>query len=154
MTCTSRFTSAVALAVLGTLGMLAAACGGSSDATTVTTPTGTVTTDTFTGTLNPPVNGTFQANVHPFTVNTAGGTISVTLVSAGPPSTIQLGLGLGNPSATGSCSIISGFATQTSAGSTAQLSGAGAPAGAYCIAVVDIGNVLQSVNYTVTVAHT
>jgi len=154
MTGISRFTSVCALAALAAISTAAAGCGGSSDTTTVTAPVGTVSTDTFNGTLNPPVNGVFQSNVHPFTVNTAGGTISVTLVSAGPPSTIQLGLGLGNPSATGTCSIISGFATQTAAGSTAQLTGSGAPAGAYCIAVVDVGNVLQAITYTVTVAHT
>jgi hypothetical protein len=133
---------------------LSAACGGSSDPTVVTAPTGTVVTDTFTGTLNPPVNGAFQANVHTFTVTTGGGSINVTLANAGPPSTIQLGLGLGNPSATGTCSIIQGFAQQTSAGSTAQISGTGAPAGAYCVVVGDIGNVLQAVSYTITVAHT
>jgi hypothetical protein len=148
---TARFAGAVALAASTAL---AAACGGSSDATTVTAPTGTVVTETFTGTLNPPVNGVLQANIHTFTVTTAGGSINVTLVSAGPPSTIQVGLGLGNPSSTGTCSFIPGFVQQTSAGSTAQISGAGAPAGAYCVAVGDIGNVLQPVSYTVTVAHT
>jgi hypothetical protein len=148
---TARFAGAVALAASAAL---AAACGGSSDPTTVTAPTGTVSTETFMGTLNPPVSGVLQANVHPFTVNTAGGSINVTLVSAGPPATIQLGLALGNPSSTGTCSIIPGFVQQTSAGSTAQISGAGAPAGAYCVVVGDVGNVLQPVSYTITVAHT
>ena len=129
------------------------ACGGSSTSPTVVA-TGTVTTDTFTGTLNPPVNGVFQANIHPFTVNTGGGSINITLVSAGPPATIQLGMALGNPGATGTCSIIPGFVVQTAAGSTAQLPASGAPAGAYCVVVGDIGNVLQPVTYTVTVAHT
>jgi hypothetical protein len=147
----AQFAGALALAASAAF---AAACGGSSDPTTVTAPTGTVVTETFMGTLNPPVGGVFQTNVHPFTVTTAGGSINVTLVSAGPPSTIQLGLALGNPSATGTCSIIPGFVQQTAAGSTAQISGAGAPAGAYCAVVGDIGNVLQPVSYTITVAHT
>jgi len=115
---------------------------------------GTVVTDTFNGMLSPPVNGAFQVNVHPFTITTAGGNINITLVTAGPPATIQLGMGLGNPSSTGTCSLISGFTTQTSAGSTAQISASGAPAGGFCVAVGDVGNVLQSVSYTVTVAHT
>jgi hypothetical protein len=131
----------------------AAACGGSSDQTTVMEPTGTTTTDTFTGTLNPPVNGVFQVNVHAFTVATSGGTINITLVSAGPPPTIQLGLALGNPSSTGTCSIVPGFTTQAAAGSTAQLSAAAVPSGAYCVPVVDVGNVLQPVSYSLTVAH-
>ena len=149
---TVQFAGALALAASAAF---AAACGGgSSDPVTVTTPTGTVVTDTFMGTLNPPVNGVFQVNVHTFTVTTAGGSINVTLASAGPPATIQLGIGLGNPSATGTCSLIPGFTQQTSAGSTAQLSGTGAPAGAYCVAIGDLGNVLQQVSYTITVAHT
>jgi hypothetical protein len=149
---TVRIAGVLALAASA---VFAASCGGSSDQTTVTAPTGTVVTDTFNGTLNPPVNGVLQTNVHMFTVTTAGGSINITLLSAGPPATIQVGMGLGNPSATGTCSLIPGFVlSQTSAGSTAQLSGTGAPAGAYCVAIGDIGNVLQAITYTITVAHT
>jgi ABC-type glycerol-3-phosphate transport system substrate-binding protein len=147
---TVQFAGAIALAASTTF---AAACGGSNNTTTVTAPTGTLTTDTFNGTLNPPVNGVFQVNIHPFNITTAGGTINITLVSAGPPPTIQLGMALGNPSTTGTCSIVPGFTTQTAAGTTAQLSASGAPSGAYCVAVGDVGNVLQPVSYTVTVAH-
>jgi hypothetical protein len=133
----------------------AIACGGSSAApSTIAAPAATVTTETFTGTLNPPVNSVFDAKVHLFTVTTAGGNINITLVSASPPATIQLGLALGNPSSTGTCSIIPGFNIATAAGSTAQIPAAGAPAGAYCVAIYDVGNVLQPVNYVVTVAHT
>ena len=134
------------------LAVAAAACGGSSTSPSVVT-NATVTTDTFNGVLNPPVNGVLQSNFHTFTVNTGGGTINITLVSATPPPTIQLGLALGNPGA-GSCSIIPGFTTVTAASSTAQLPASGAPAGAYCVVVGDVGNVLQPVSYTVTVAHT
>jgi hypothetical protein len=137
---------------LGLLLVAAAACGGSSSDGTIVTPSGTVVTDTFTGTVALPVNGAFQADIHNFTV-AVGGTVSVTLVSAGPPPTITMGLAIGNPSSTGSCSILSGGSTTTSAGTTAQLSGTLA-AGGYCVAVVDIGNALQPVVYTVTVAHT
>ena len=137
------------------IAITAAACGGSNAASTVTAPTaGPIVTETFTGTLNPPVGGVFQANSHTFTVATGGGNINITLLSAGPPSTIQLGLALGNPSSTGACAIIAGFVVpSTPAGSTAQLPATGAPAGAYCVVVADVGNVLQPVTYTVTVAH-
>jgi ABC-type glycerol-3-phosphate transport system substrate-binding protein len=147
---TAQFAGAIALAASAAL---AAACGGSNNTTTVTAPTGTLTTDTFNGTLNPPVNGVFQANVNNFNVTTSGGTINITLVTAGPPPTIQLGIALGNPSASGTCSIIPGFSQQAAAGSTAQISASGAPSGAYCVVVGDIGNVLQPVSYTITVAH-
>jgi len=79
--------------------------------------------------------------------------VSVTLVSAGPPSTITMGLGIGNPSSTGVCAFLSGGTTVTQAGTTAQLSGSLA-AGSYCVAVVDVGNAAGPITYTVTVAHT
>ena len=140
------------LAVIA-LSAMAAACGGASTTSSVTTPSGTVITETFNGVLNPPVNGVLQTNVYPFTVTVGGGNINITLLSAGPPPTIQLGLGLGNPSSTGACSLIPGFSLQTAASTTAQIPATGAPAGAYCVAVIDVGNVLQPVSFTVTVAH-
>ena len=140
----ARFAGAIALVASAAL---AAACGGSSNPSTVTAPTGTVTTDTFNGTVQPG-----GSSINPFTV-TVGGTVSVTLVSAGPPSTITMGLGIGNPSSTGTCSFLSGGTTVTQAGSTAQLSGTLA-AGSYCVAVVDVGNAAGPITYTVTVAHT
>ena len=146
-----RLTTIAAALALATA---SAACGGADATSTVTAPSGTVVTDTFNGTLNPPVNNVFQINTHAFTVTTAGGNINITLLAAGPPSTIQLGMALGNPSSAGACAIISGLVIQTAAGSTAQLPASGAPAGAYCVVVGDIGNVLQTVTYTVTVAHT
>jgi hypothetical protein len=130
----------------------AAACGGGSSDGTISTPSGTVVTDTFTGTVPLPVGGVLQADIHPFTVAVAG-TVMVTLVSAGPPSTITMLLGIGNPSSTGSCSLLSGGSTPAVAGSTAQLSGS-VPAGGYCVVVADLGNALQPITYTVTVAHT
>jgi hypothetical protein len=144
MTRLAQLTLALTIAV--------AACGGSSNTTPVVAPTGTVSTETFTGTVPLPVAGVLQSDVHNFTV-AVGGSLSVTLVSAGPPPTIIMGLGIGNPSSTGTCAFLSGGTTTTSAGSTAQLSGPVA-AGTYCVAVVDIGNELQPVAYTVTVAHT
>jgi hypothetical protein len=147
MTRLAQFTTALVLAIA------VAACGGSSsNNSSIVAPTATVTTDTFTGTVALPIAGVLQLDVHNFTVAVAG-TLSITLVSAGPPPTITMGLGIGNPSSTGTCSFISGGTTTTSAGSTAQLSGT-VPAGTYCVAVGDIGNALQPITYTVTVAHT
>ena len=134
------------------LGTMTACGGNSSDTSALPAPSGTVVTDTFTGTVALPVAGVLQADVHNFTVAVAG-SISITLTAAGPPATITMGLGVGNPAADGSCSFLSGGTTQTPAGSTAQLSGSLA-AGTYCVAVGDIGNALQPISYTVTVAHT
>lgn len=149
---TRSTTLGLVLALAGTLGTSMACGGSSSDASALPAPSGTVVTDTFTGTVPLPVAGVPQEDVHPFTVAVAG-SISVTLTAAGPPPTITMGLGIGNPAADGSCSFLSGGTTQTPAGSTAQLSGSLA-AGTYCVAVGDIGNALQPISYTVTVAHT
>jgi hypothetical protein len=140
----------VTAAALGTT----TACGGSGSSNTsaIPAPSGTVVTDTFTGTVALPVAGVLQVDSHNFTVTVAGG-VSITLTAAGPPATITMGLGVGNPAADGTCSFLSGGTTQTPAGSTAQLSGTLA-AGTYCVAVGDIGNALQPISYTVTVAHT
>jgi hypothetical protein len=146
MRCERSRTAQIA-GVIALAAAFAAGCGGSSNPSTVTAPTGTVTTDTFNGTVQPG-----GSSINPFTV-TVGGTVSVTLVAAGPPSTITMGLGIGNPSSTGTCSFLSGGTTVTQAGSTAQLSGTLA-AGSYCVAVVDVGNAAGAITYTVTVAHT
>ncbi len=126
----------------------AAACGGSSDTQSVIAPSGTVVTETFTGVVQ-----VGQQSVNPFNVTTPG-TLSVTLVSTSPQTTLTMGLGVGNPGAGGICSFISGGTTTAIAGSTAQLSGTLAASGAYCVSVVDVGNAAGPITYTVTVAHT
>lgn len=127
-------------------------CGGSNDSQVVTAPSATVVTETFTGTVNPPVVGVGQQDIHNFTVS-VDGTLSVTLTAAGPPPTIKVGLGVGNPGANGTCSMSTGNFVETAAGTTAQLSGA-IGMGTYCVSVFDTGNILQPVTYSVTVAHT
>jgi len=139
-----QFAGAIALAASTAF---AAACGGSNSSSNVTAPTGTVTTDTFNGTV--PVGGT---DSHPFTVAVAG-SVSITLVSTAPQTTLTMGLGVGTPSSTGSCQFLTGGTTLTPAGSTAQLTGA-LNAGTYCVAVIDNGNAAGPITYTVTVAHT
>ncbi len=126
--------------------VMAAACGGSSNATSVLAPTGTLVTDTFSGTVQP---GGMDFN--PFTITT-GGTVNVTLLSAGPPPTITMGLAIGTPSGTGTCALLPGGIT-TTASATAQLTGT-LNAGSYCVEVVDVGNAAGPIAYTVTVAHT
>jgi hypothetical protein len=133
------------LAAVGALGM-AAGCGGASTSNSVVAPTGTLVTDTLSGTVQPG-----GVDFQPFTVTT-GGTVNVTLVSAGPPPTITMGLGIGTPGA-GTCALLSGATATTTAGTVAQLTGT-LSAGAYCVEVVDVGNAAGPIAYTVTVAHT
>jgi hypothetical protein len=127
--------------------LTAAACNnGSSSPALTATPTPTVITETFNGTVH-----IGSSDFNPFTVTQAG-TVNITLTVAGPPPTIFMGLGVGTPSGS-TCALISGGTTITPAGTAAQLSGTIA-AGAYCVQVYDVGNQVGDVTYTVTVAHT
>ncbi len=136
------------ISVAAAIAFTAVACGGSSDPVSVVAPSGTVVTETFTGVVQ--VN---QQSSNTFNITTPG-TLSVTLVSTSPQTTLMMGLGIGNPGTGGVCSFISGGTTTTAAGATAQLSGTIPVSGAYCVAVADIGNAAGPITYTVTVAHT
>ena len=125
---------------------LTVACGSNGSSVIPTTPAAVAVTETFTGTV-----AVAGADIHNFTV-TQQGTLSVTLTAVGPPSTIFMGLAIGALSGT-TCLPISGASVTVQAGTAAQLSGTAA-AGAYCVAVVDIGNQTAPVDYSLTVSHT
>jgi hypothetical protein len=124
--------------------VLAAGCGGSSGTTTLptalTTPT---TTETFSGTI-----AATAGAVHPFTVAQAG-TVTLTLTSLSPQTTITMGLGIGQPSTTAACSLLS---TNEASRVGTTISGTINP-GSYCVAIYDLGNVQGSVDYVLTVVH-
>jgi len=103
-------------------------------------------TKTFSGTV-----AVLGQNRHDFTT-LQNGTVDITLTAASPPDGIVLRLGLGQPSTTDSvtCTNQFGISTDTKAGTAPQIS-LPAPAGAYCIAVLDIGQATGPVNYTVAV---
>jgi hypothetical protein len=126
---------------------VAASCGGSSNTTAVTAPTGTISTETFTGTVQ--ANSTDGS--HTFVVTTAGNTVSVTLLSAGPPAGVVVYLGIGNPGTGGTCSLIQA-PTLAQSSNTAQITGTAA-AGTYCISVQEFQGI-GPITYAVTVAHT
>jgi hypothetical protein len=125
---------------------------GSDPATSASTiaavpaPTTAVVTENFSGTVQPGSN-----DAHSFTVTTDNATISLTLTSAGPPSTIAMGFGLGQMVA-GSCQLISGGFGTYAASTTPQLSGT-IGSGAYCVMVYDVGNQSAAITYTVVVNH-
>lgn len=100
--------------------------------------------ETFSGTL-----GVQGAGLATFTVN-QGGQVNITLVSAGPPATITVGLGVGTPAVANTCSLLSN--TPAQAGSAPQLAGP-LNAGTYCVEVYDVGNVVNTIQWTITVAH-
>jgi hypothetical protein len=117
-----------------------------SGTTTPTAPTTNPTTESFTGTVQV---GSFD--VKPFTVALSGGQLNVILTAAGPPATIQMGLGIGSYAAP-TCTLFSNGSVVTPAGAIAQLTGT-ANAGSYCVQVSDVGNQSAPVSYAVTVTH-
>jgi hypothetical protein len=99
-------------------------------------------TETFTATI-----GVSGSNTHPVTVQQTSKFV-VTLVSADPA--VALGIAVGSLS-NGTCVA---FATNRSvtAGGTLALSGTALP-GSFCVEVFDVGTVVDTVTYTISVAH-
>ena len=134
--------SAVVLASFA-VALTAAAC---SDPSLPPTPTPAVPTivDTFTGTLLQ-----FGTNSHPFSVQQVGG-IKISVTSIDPSAAV--GIGIGTPStASGSCIVLSQVTSVASAG--VQISGNATLTGNFCVAVSDVGNLVEPVTYTITVLH-
>jgi hypothetical protein len=129
----------VSLLVLLTIGC---AQGGSTTAIArPTTPPSKLVT--FTGTLQ--LMGT---NFYPITV-TSPGYVEATLAGLeGPPAT-TVGLGIGNLTASGTCSLI--YSVTTAAGTAAQVVGTGL-SGTLCVTIYDVGHITAPTLYTITVA--
>jgi hypothetical protein len=144
-----RLTHVMVAASLAIVASAVAACGGSSNTSNVVAPSATVTTETFTGTVQPQ-----GFKIHTFTVATPG-QVTVTMTAAGPPATISMGLGVGNPDASGNCIFLSGGTTSAVASATTpQLSGTLTASGAYCVEIADIGNAAGPITYSIAVSHT
>jgi hypothetical protein len=123
-----------------------AACGGNDSSTTApSTPAPAAGTESFTATLAP--GGTA---IHQFNAS-ATGTVSVTLTTTNPGSTL-LGLGIGIPGGNiGGCDLTK--TVQALPGSAAQLT-ASVEAGTYCAGAFDVGGVGRNgVLVTLSVAH-
>src|SRR5262245_6166104 len=108
------------------------------------TPVAPTITDTFTGTL---LQG--SSNSHPFTVQQVGG-IRVSITNIDPSAAVSLGIG--TPStASGTCLTTSSVTTVAS--ERTQISGTATITGNFCVAVSDVGNLVEPVSYSVTVIH-
>jgi hypothetical protein len=128
------------LAVALALG--AAACG--DNTTTAPTPTTPVTvTDTFAGTLTP--NG---AASYTFTTATSG-TLTATLATLAPNSSLIVGLALGTWSGN-ACQII---LSKDSASQASFIVGQGSQASTFCVRIYDVGNVVDPATYEIQVNH-
>ncbi len=108
------------------------------------TPVAATITDTFTGTLT--IGG---SNLHQFQVTQVGG-LKVTLNDVTPSAAVLLAVG--TPSAaTGACTPLSGLTAVS--GPSAQISGTATVTGNFCVSVSDVGNLVESVTYTISVLH-
>jgi hypothetical protein len=129
------------LAVVLGLALSASAC---SDPTPPTTPTPAPPTipETFTGTVLP-----LGTSVNTFLVQRVG-TIQVSLNAVTPPASV--GIGVGTPSGA-NCLLLDNLTVV--AGPTAQMTGTATVIGNFCVSVFDAGNLVEAVNYTVSVLH-
>lgn len=141
----SRLTDRAVAGALTVAVSMSVAC---SDSATPTSPTATPTS---------PVSLTYSTTLAPrgaaaraFTAS-QGGTVSVTLVSAGPPATVALGLGVGIPRVDGGGCLLA-HSVVTSAGPAAQVFTT-VDAGNYCVRVFDAGTLTEMVTVTITLTH-
>jgi hypothetical protein len=122
----------------------AAACG--SNNTVPTTPTPTVFTEVFSGTLSPGGGQTFTF------ISQGSGTVTATVTALAPDSTSIFGISLGTVATGGACQVIIPLdkATLQSA-----IQGGVGSAGNLCVRVYDpaAGVVVQPLTYELTVVH-
>ncbi len=138
--------AALKTAALALLTLLGSSCGGGNPVVSSSTIAPSVTTDTFSSLLS--AAGTAFRLITP----TTAGTVSVALVSAGPPSTIVLGLGVGIRTGTsGGCSLT--VSTNAAAGDASEISLPVDP-GTYCVGVYDVGNIGSTpVSFSLRITH-
>src|SRR5262245_51335472 len=127
----------VVCGLIAGVAMVAAACSDPA-VPAAPTPAAPTMTETFTGTL---LQG--GANSHQFSVAQVGG-IKVSLTKIDPSAAISIGVG--TPStASGTCLAISSLTAVASTGT--QISGTATITGNFCIAVSDVGNLVEAVSY-------
>jgi hypothetical protein len=133
---------AVGLCV-GLLVSMSIGCDEGASSTAMTRPTTPpASVQTYTGTLLPQSTNSYSITV------AQPGDIEATLVGLGASGT-TVGLGIGNLSASGTCSLI--YSVNTGPGTSAQVVGT-ALSGTLCVAIYDIGNLVGPTLYTITVA--
>lgn len=138
----SRIRRMTRAAVLLALAVSTSACGLPPGSASPTTTSGT--TETFSGSL-----GQQDTKLYTFTVSQAG-TVSITLTSLSP-ATVAVGLGIGTPNGTTSCTLISANPAAM-AGTTPQITATESP-GSYCVDIYDVGNLTGTSTFSITIVH-
>jgi len=133
--------------VLLPLALVAAGCGSSSDPTLPTTPSPTVVTETFAGTVT--ING---AVTNPFIVgapSTVTATLTAVSVGDNPATDVPLGMSLGTWNGE-YCSIV---LANDAAIQGKFIVGVAQTAGSFCLRMFDNGTLTTATSYQVTVTH-
>ena len=138
------FRSISLLVTVLAVAMVASACNNSST-TSAPTTTPTTITETWTGTLV--VNGSVT---YPFTVQQTG-TITATIASLAPDSTVTVGLLLGTWNGT-SCAASSSIVTDAAVLNT-TVTGNATGTGNFCARIYDTGHLAAPTDFVVTVSH-
>jgi hypothetical protein len=131
-----------ALVVAFAAASITVGCGNDSQTTTSpSTTTTSPTTSTFASrlTVGGAVSRSFAA--------TQAGNVTVTLTNAGGPVT-RVGLGLGVPT-TGVARCALTTAIRTTPGATPQIAAA-VDAGQYCVTIFDLGNLTETIDFSLT----
>ena len=135
------------LTIMLLLSVWLAACG--SDTSSPTSPSPTLATDTFNGSIAQNASA-----VHTFSVTNSGYTLLVGYTSISPSTVTALGVGIGAwDASTSSCSLNVSQNDTARSGNTA-ISGT-SNSGSYCLRVYDGGNIPSGVTatYTVQIQH-
>ena len=131
------------LIVPALLALTSAACGNNLSTTTPTDTTSTITTETFSGTINQ--NG---AVTHAF-ATARSGSVTATLNALDPDNTLTIGLSLGTWNGE-SCQVVIARDTTVVGNS---IVGTASAAGSFCVRVYDVGKLTEPTSYDVQVVH-
>ena len=153
-----RATTAAVWTLWAVSGVLAL-CGSACSHNSTTEPSATSTTSTTTTVAAPTVSEAFSGTLPVggfkfYTFNiAANGTVNVTLnkvSGTGVPATVQLGLGIGQPSGIDCATTLS--VTAGSNAAAPQTTGTFGP-GVFCVRVFDVGNLFAPAAFSITIAH-
>ena len=134
-------------AVIATLLLPIAACDNgpsTEDETTPTSPTTSPVTETFSSQLF--IGGSASRS---FTA-VKSGTATITLVTAGPPSNVKVGFGIGVPDVLGSGCLFTRSSDAAAAGTSFTLP---VDAGTYCVRIHDAGAMTANITFSITIVR-
>jgi hypothetical protein len=126
------------------LALAAGACGDDDNNNTPTAPTPpTTVTETYADTI-----GRNGARTHNFSSG-ASGTVTATLTTLAPDSTLTVGFSLGTWNGV-NCQLV---ITNDAATQGTVITGGVSSLGSLCVRIYDVGNITNPISYEITVVH-